>query len=482
MKILFATYGQIPQAGPLNGHLSLLQKELEQRGHQVDLLAHHPDFQEVYSLSRSRQGAWTQRLEGRSVPKAPIKERVYDEIYRYYQKYLPHVPPWIRWREIERYAFELILSLFDLHAYDLIHAHDATAARAIWRVKPEHIPLVYHCHGLLRQDQAIAAETARPESLKAKYIAAEEAIAAKSCDQAIVPASWLKTCWQTDYLVPDGQSVVIPYGMDFAPLLEWLRYEPYPPVELPADRKVIAYPNGLAPGNGHDTLLAALCILKQQREDFFVWIIGDGPARGELEAFCTANDLERHVQFLGQRPDWPSLLAKTDLVVWPAPAQSIPLPLMEAQVAGKAIVALDAGPLRDAVRDGETGLLFSAGSSHQLASSLLRLLDDSLLAIRLGKEARDFGMRTWSSASWAENIERVYQQAREKRASLRTVETVAGEKRKNRDDLSARFAFRPHHRWDQNGWNLFAERLPISYCLPDLSFLRVLTASNQFDE
>ena len=209
-----------------------------------------------------------------------------------------------------------------------------------------------------------------------------------------------------------------------------LSYMANPPVELPVDRKVIAYPNGLAPRNGHDTLLAALCILKQQREDFFVSIIGDVPARGELEAFCTANDLERHVQFLGQRPDWPSLLAKTDLVVWPAPARSIPLPLMEAQVAGKAIVALDAGPLRDAVRDGETGLLFSAGSSHQLASSLLRLLDDSLLAIRLGKEAGDFRMRTWSSASWAETIESVYQQAREKRASLRTVETAAGEKRK----------------------------------------------------
>lgn len=136
MKILFATYGQIPQAGKLPSPFSLLQKELEQRGHQVDVLGHHPDMQRVYLISQTRSGPWTLNLQGQSVPKAPIKERVYDEVFRYYQKYLPHVHPWIRWREIERYTFELILSLFDLGKYDLIHTHDALATRAVWRVKP----------------------------------------------------------------------------------------------------------------------------------------------------------------------------------------------------------------------------------------------------------------------------------------------------------------------------------------------------------
>ncbi|WNF04901.1 glycosyltransferase family 4 protein [Brevibacillus borstelensis] len=478
VKILFATYGQIPQAGKLPSPFSLLQKELEQRGHQVDVLGHHPDMQRVYLISQTRSGPWTLNLQGQSVPKAPIKERVYDEVFRYYQKYLPHVHPWIRWREIERYTFELILSLFDLGKYDLIHTHDALATRAVWRVKPSHVPLLYQCGGLLRHDPAVAAEVTSPDSLKARYVACEEYMAATSCDQAIVPSAWLKKVWQEEFFIPDGHSAVIHRGMEFAPFLQWLQYEPYPPVEKKKGVQIIACPPGLDFQSGSATLLDALARLKQQRDDFLCWMVGDGPWRGELEAYCREKDLTRHVLLLGERTDWPSLLAKTDIVVWPAPAVDFPLPLMEAQVAGTAIVACDSSVIQEMVRHGETGLLFEAGNSLELSERLLQLLDTPELASHLRNSSKTYGMNEWSSAKWAEQVEQLYLQMKRKHR----VAAPAGEKKKSRDSVAQLFAFRLRHRLDEGGWNEFAHRLPASYLVPDFDFLRVLTETNQFDE
>ncbi|MEJ8546307.1 glycosyltransferase family 4 protein [Brevibacillus borstelensis] len=478
MKILFATYGQVPQAGKLPSPFSLLQKELVRRGHQVDVLAHYPDMQHVYLLSQTKSGPWTLDMQGQSVPKTLIKERVYDEIFRYYQKYLPHVHPWIRWREIERYTFELILSLFNLKQYDLIHAHDALAARAMWRVKPAHVPLVYQCGGLLRHDPGVAAEIASPDSLKARYVACEEYAAAVSCNQAIVSSTWLKKTWQDEFRVPDGHAAVIHRGMDFAPFLQWLRYEPYPPVEKKGNAKVISCPCGLDSTSGQPVLLDALTRLREQRDDFLCWMIGDGPLRGELEAYCKQHGLTQHVLFLGERTDWPSLLAKTDIVVWPAPAAEFPLPLMEAQVSGKAVVACDSNAIREVIRHGDTGLLFEAGNSLELSERLHRLLDSPELAFHLQQSSKMFGTKEWPSSRWAGQVEQLYDLTKSKHRFAAPSE----EQQQSRDGAARLFAFRPHHDWDASEWNAFAHLLPASYLMPDFVFLRVLTETNQFDE
>ncbi len=51
MKILLVTYWFVPHIGGVNTYLNVLKQGLEKLGHQVDILAHHPDMNKIYRLS-----------------------------------------------------------------------------------------------------------------------------------------------------------------------------------------------------------------------------------------------------------------------------------------------------------------------------------------------------------------------------------------------------------------------------------------------
>ena len=61
---------------------------------------------------------------------------------------------------------------------------------------------------------------------------------------------------------------------------------------------------------------------------------------------------------------------------------------MEAMSAGAAIVASDTAPVREVMRNGETGILVDFFDEDALLSQLIRLLKDAALRARLGCAAR----------------------------------------------------------------------------------------------
>ena len=61
---------------------------------------------------------------------------------------------------------------------------------------------------------------------------------------------------------------------------------------------------------------------------------------------------------------------------------------MEAMSAGAAIVASDTAPVREVMRNGETGILVDFFDEDALLSQLIRLLKDAALRARLGGAAR----------------------------------------------------------------------------------------------
>ncbi len=176
--------GHVLVSAPCGGvdvYVRLLKEQLERAGHQVDVLAHHPDMAHYYLVNG-----------GEMVEKWPIKSVIYDKVMRFFQRFLSHVDPWIRYREIERYCFEVAASLFDLKQYDVIHTQDIISTRALSRVKPPSTALVATIHGLLAKEHLISGEIRSKESLAWKYASDEEYYGCISADSTIVPAHWLR--------------------------------------------------------------------------------------------------------------------------------------------------------------------------------------------------------------------------------------------------------------------------------------------------
>ncbi len=122
--------------------------------------------------------------------------------------------------------------------------------------------------------------------------------------------------------------------------------------------------------------------------DWEFLVIGDGPARPEVEA---AIGLADRVRFLGQL-DAQSVLsvqAACDLFVWPAVNEAYGLALLEAQAVGLAAVAGESPGVSAIVRDGKTGLLVRGGDTAAFADAVASLLDDTARRSALGRAARE---------------------------------------------------------------------------------------------
>ncbi|WP_026174228.1 glycosyltransferase family 4 protein [Effusibacillus pohliae] len=383
MRILLATYWYLPHVGGVSTYAYGLKRRLEQMGHQVDMFAHHPDMDKYYMPNN-----------GRFLDKPKVKDVIYEKVLAFYNKYLPQVDPWIRWRDIERYSFEVAAAVFGLTKYDVIHTQDIVSTRALWRVKPPSIPLVATIHGCLATEFLVSGEVTGKETLPWHYVAAEEYYGATSSNITIVPTQWLKNLMVSEFNVPAQHVTVVPYGMDIPAFLK--KMERGGKSYTPSGKYILACPARLVPVKGHEHLLRALARLKQDRTDWLCWLIGDGPLRQQLEQLSEQLGLDTHVMFLGNRNDVPALLRQADIFVLPSLQDNQPFSIMEAHIAGKPVVVTDAGGIPEMVEHGRTGLISPAGDSEQMYQNLKYLLEDESLRHYLAETGKRFGMEQWS--------------------------------------------------------------------------------------
>jgi glycosyltransferase involved in cell wall biosynthesis len=84
-------------------------------------------------------------------------------------------------------------------------------------------------------------------------------------------------------------------------------------------------------------------------------------------------------------PELERLFGQADVFVLPSHADCLAVVLMEATAAGLPVITSDVGALREAVRDGETGLVVRAGDGRALSQALAALIDDAQRRRRLGR-------------------------------------------------------------------------------------------------
>lgn len=380
MRILLATYWHLPHVGGVSAYVSDLQRKLVNIGHEVDVLAHHPDMKKYYMLNN-----------GRFLEKSIVKELIYEKVLGLFNHDLPQVDDWIRWREIERYSYEAAATAFGLARYDVIHSQDIVSTRALWRVKPKDVPLIATIHGCLATEYLVSGEIQDRDSLPWAYAATEEYYGATSSETTIVPTDWLKRLYIDQFKVPEDHLQVIPYGMDIDRFLQKAGQQPKPT----ATKKVISCPARLVPVKGHKHLLDALARLRDERTDWVCWVIGDGPLRIELEQQRHQLELDDHVIFFGDRQDVPSLLRQTDIFVLPSRQDNQPFSIMEAQITGTPVVVSDAGGIPEMVVHGQTGLISPAGDPERLYQNLKKMVADEEFRKEIAQRGKERGMVQW---------------------------------------------------------------------------------------
>lgn len=184
---------------------------------------------------------------------------------------------------------------------------------------------------------------------------------------------------------------VIPNGIDadvFAPG----RAVPAVRAQLTEDSSapVVLVVARLAPNKGIADVIGAVAGLPPQLSHTRLAIAGassDPAFELSLRALATSL-LGTRARFLGARRDVDELLRAADVLVLASEAEGLGLCVLEAQACGRPVVAYPAGGVAELIEHRVTGLLAGQGDVADLSRQISQVLDDPVLAARLGEAAR----------------------------------------------------------------------------------------------
>jgi glycosyltransferase involved in cell wall biosynthesis len=129
--------------------------------------------------------------------------------------------------------------------------------------------------------------------------------------------------------------------------------------------------------------------------------------REQLEAWNASGEVE----WWGFRSDMLSVFQQVNIVCLPSYREGLPTTLIEAGACGRAVVATNVTGCRDAVRNGETGLLVAPKDSAALAEGLLVVLHDRSLRKRLAEAGRKLAVDEFSTDRVNRDTWQVYARA-----------------------------------------------------------------------
>jgi glycosyltransferase involved in cell wall biosynthesis/Ser/Thr protein kinase RdoA (MazF antagonist) len=173
----------------------------------------------------------------------------------------------------------------------------------------------------------------------------------------------------------------------------------------------LVYVGRLHPQKGLDVLLEAIRLLAiEQRRELHLRLIGDGPARHQLESLASQLGIDDYVTFCGQSDQVNQELAAADGFVLPSRAEGLSNALLEAMAAGLPAVVSDIPGNVDVIQHEQNGLRFRVNDPQNLAECLAMLLDSDELRLRLGQAARRTVEERFSLDSISERYIKLYEQ------------------------------------------------------------------------
>jgi glycosyltransferase involved in cell wall biosynthesis len=194
---------------------------------------------------------------------------------------------------------------------------------------------------------------------------------------------------------------MIPNGIDLE------RYAPHHRRRT-TDAPVWAIIAALRPGKNHVDAIRAWAGVVAAQPNAKLLVIGDGPAREDIERAVAATGLQDSVRLLGRRDDVHAVLRHVDGVISASADEALPTALIEAAACALPVVATDAGGTREIVIDGVNGRLVPVGSVPALTDAVLEIIHNPNLAARYGETGRAIVEQRYSISAWTGELERLY--------------------------------------------------------------------------
>lgn len=174
------------------------------------------------------------------------------------------------------------------------------------------------------------------------------------------------------------------------------------------NEKVLLYVGRVAPEKNLRLLFEALALVVAQRPETRLWLVGDGPARKQLQSLARTLGVGDKVRFVGAVPrrDVDTYYIAADLFVFSSMTETQGLVIGEAMSYGLPAVAVDGGGAGENIQEDVNG--YKVGNSPiQLAEKTLEVLSNPALLGRLSEGARR-SVKRWTVEDYCDAVLDVY--------------------------------------------------------------------------
>lgn len=297
-----------------------------------------------------------------------------------------------------------LVQLFRKHRIDVVHSHEFTMA--VYGTAASQLlglPHLITMHGGIKLYKVLR----RRIALRWAW---------RSSDYAVMVSRATQTQFAEDLGVNPSLFTVVPNGV---PVQTGDPSRVRAEFGIADHERVILAVGVLERHKGHRVLLEALAQLG--RSGFNApWrlIVAGGAGGSEHESlleYVRAAGLGERVHIVTNRNDVPELLALAHVFVMPSLWEGLPMALLEAMVAGKAIVASAIAGIPEAVVDGREGVLVPPGEVGALARALRLVLSDPALSSALAESAATRARKEFTVQVMADRYEALYANAWRKR-------------------------------------------------------------------
>src|SRR5258706_112717 len=140
--------------------------------------------------------------------------------------------------------------------------------------------------------------------------------------------------------------------------------------------------------------------LKKTTSPVKAFIIGDGEDRYKIESVASSlripfstpekNNPDAKLVFTSWIKKIDTAIAGLDIIAMTSLNEGTPVSIIEAQAAGKPVIATSVGGIDDVVIKGETALLSATGNSQAFAQNMLLLIQDEALRKKMQAKGKEF--------------------------------------------------------------------------------------------
>jgi len=192
---------------------------------------------------------------------------------------------------------------------------------------------------------------------------------------------------ETQKQLPPGKQVnVVPFGVDTAFFQPSKRFK--------RDKNItLCYIKALESHYGPHLLISTMPQILKNHPDTRLVMVGSGSQERNLRLLAQQLNISSLITFTGSlTPESvKGVLTKADIFIMPSLCQeAFGVAALEAQAMGVPVIASRRGGIPEAVKDGETGLLFDPDDSEQLFTALSKLMNNPKLRKQMGKKGKEF--------------------------------------------------------------------------------------------